>query len=133
VSIAIATALALWIAVTPFRSTRQLNVLPVLPVLEKSYPHLIRWAEPQIPKNAIVISGVLSASFLYYADRQIVRYDEMSDDQFQILRAYAANAGMPWYAVLPADELDLARLRERFRGNWTAVGTEGDVTLYRLD
>jgi hypothetical protein len=133
ISVAIAAALAIWIVVAPVRSTRKLDILPVLPVLEKSYPHLIRWADTQMPKNAIVISGVLSASFLYYADRQIVRYDEMNNDQFQTLRAYAANAGMPWFAVLPADELDLDALRKKFRGDWKKLGTEGDVSIYRLD
>jgi len=80
-----------------------------------------------------VITGVLSGPFTYFADRGIVRYDQLDDDHFQVLRAYAANAGLPWYAVVADDEIEHATFLGRFRGQWTVISRMDNFTLYRLD
>ena len=101
--------------------------------MEKPYPRLIRWAEWQLPKRAIVITGVLSGPFTFFSDRGIARCDQLTDDRFQLLRAYAANLGLPWYAVVADDEIENTTFLGRFNGDWTVVSQMGDFTLYRLD
>jgi hypothetical protein len=129
----VAVALTIFICAAPARSTSDLNVVPSLSQMEKPYPRLIRWAEWQLPKRAIVITGVLSGPFTYFSDRGIARCDQLTDDRFQLLRAYAANVGLPWYAVVADDEIENTTFLGRFNGNWTAVSQMGNFTLYRLD
>ncbi|HEY3055151.1 MAG TPA: hypothetical protein VGK31_04370, partial [Thermoanaerobaculia bacterium] len=79
------------------------------------------------------VSGVLSGPFLYYANRSIVRYDQLNDERFQLLRAYAGDAGLPWYAVVGDGEIDFEGLQQRFRGRWAIVDRFETFTVYRLD
>lgn len=101
---------------------------------EQQWPHTVRWAEARLPPNALVISGIYSGAFLYYANRFIVRWDLLSVDDFQLFRAYAANANLRWYAVTSeVADVKPDEFRRRFPGRWTVVGTLDDVTLWRLD
>jgi len=101
---------------------------------EQQWPRTVAWAEARLPPNALVISGIYSGAFLYYANRFIVRWDLPSPDDFAALRAYAANANMRWYALTseiadcPPDEF-----QRRFPGRWTVMGKINDVTLWRLE
>ena len=129
----VAAGLVIWMCIAPFHSARELAVFEELPRLEAGYPKYVSWAERQVPKRSIVVTGVLSGSFLYYANRGIARYDQLNDEQFQLLRAYAGNAGLPWYAVVGDEEIDHASLEKRLKGKWTAIGRLEPFTLYRLD
>lgn len=130
---AIAVVLMLCMVAAPMYWTNELYVYRDLKTVEEGYPRHVKWAESHLPKRAVVITGVLSGAFLLYANRSIARYDQLNDDRFQILRAYAANAGLPFYVVVPDSELDYAALQKRFRGNWTFVDRLDDVNIYRLD
>jgi hypothetical protein len=132
-SAVVAAALTIYICGAPARSTRHLNILQVLPEIEKPYPRLVRWTERYLPKRAIVITGVLSGPFTFFSDRGIARCDQLDDNRFQTLRAYAANVGLPWYAVVADDEIEGATFLGRFRGNWTVISRMDNFTLYRLD
>ena len=58
----------------------------------------------------------------------------MSPDDFQLLRAYAANAKLPWYAATSADaDCTPEEFVKKFPGNWTPLSKYRDVTLWRLD
>jgi hypothetical protein len=129
----VVVALLVCMVYAPIHWSRKLGILPQLKTVEISYPRYITWAEDRLPKRAVIVTGVLSGPFLYYANRPIVRYDQLTDDRFQLLRAYAGVHDLPWYAVMSDEELDLAGLRQRFRGNWTQVDHWNDVTIYRLD
>ncbi len=133
VATAVAIGLVLWTSLAPVRSTQELGILPILKTVESGYPRYIEWAERRVPKRAVVVTGVLSGPFFYYANRSIVRYDQLNDERFQILRAYAGIHGMPWYAVVTSEEIDLHGLRQRFRGDWKMVERLYDVTIYRLE
>ncbi|HEV8657608.1 MAG TPA: hypothetical protein VGS96_03175 [Thermoanaerobaculia bacterium] len=132
-SAVVAVLLVIWIVVTPLTWIARTHLLVDLPNTEKHYPRFVVWAEQHLPKRAIVVSGVLSGPFLYYANRSIVRYDQLNDERFQILRAYAGNAGLPWYAVVGDGEIDQEGLQQRFRGRWTIVDHLQTFTVYRLD
>ncbi len=99
---------------------------------EAIYPDVVHLTEATVPRNAIVISGLMSGSFLYYKGRFTVRWDQIDNDQFQLLRAYAANAGLRWYAALSDVELSPEDLPRRFDAQWKSLGRVRDVTLWEL-
>jgi hypothetical protein len=129
----LAVAVVMWMCLTPLIWIARVHLLVDLPNTEKHYPRFVVWAEQHLPKRAIVVSGVLSGPFLYYANRSIVRYDQLNDERFQLLRAYAGDAGLPWYAVVGDGEIDFEGLQQRFRGRWAIVDRFETFTVYRLD
>ncbi|HYS55943.1 MAG TPA: hypothetical protein VER58_19455 [Thermoanaerobaculia bacterium] len=132
-SLAIFSILALCIAVAPALSTWSLGVLQALPNMERRYPDDVHWAEQLLPRRAVVITGVLSGPFLYYSNRSIIRYDQLNDERFQTLRAYAGIHELPWYAVVADSEIQHRELKERFRGRWTLIANRNAISVYRLD
>jgi len=101
--------------------------------MERRYPDDVHWAEQLLPRRAVVITGVLSGPFLYYSNRSIIRYDQLNDERFQTLRAYAGIHELPWYAVVADSEIQHRELKERFRGRWTLIANRNAISVYRLD
>ncbi|MDQ6801320.1 MAG: glycosyltransferase family 39 protein [Acidobacteriota bacterium] len=97
---------------------------------ESIYPEIAARFGPELPRDAIIMNGLFSGSFLYYLDRDCVRYDQLDNDRFQLLRAYAMNANLRWYAVLPQHEWEEAK---RFDAKWTKIDEYRGVLLLRLD
>lgn len=101
---------------------------------EQIWPNTVHWAEKQLPRDALVISGIYGGAFYYYAQRPTVRWELMTPDDFQLLRAYAGNAGLPWYAVISKDaDTTPEEFVKKFPGKWTVLSKYRDVTLWRLD
>src|SRR5207302_803954 len=98
---------------------------------ESMYPETIHWAEQQLPRDAIVLNQQFSGSFLYYSGRDTVRFDELDNDRFQLLRAYAGAANLQWFALLTPEELE--QVRGRFAANWTPLGQHRGMWLMRVD
>ena len=122
IAIAVVLAVAVW-------QDRRLHPLAIAQE-ESIYPQTMRWVSGRLPPNAIVLSMQFSGSFLYYLDRETVRYDLIDNNRFQELRAYAGGANLRWYAVLMDFELE----RFPLAGKWTPVAkTDRGVSLLRLD
>lgn len=100
---------------------------------ESIYPEAVHWAESQMERDSMVIAGSMSGAFFYYSNRFSVRADQLTDEQFQMLRAYAGSRGMRWYALLSDAEPQYHDLAQRFRGNWTLIGRHRHVAMWRLD
>lgn len=98
---------------------------------EITYVHANSWSRKRIPPNALVASAQLSGAIYFYQQRFPVRLDLMTADRFQLLRAYAGNAGLPFYALI--FDWEEKRLRENLPGNWTRIGAMRNVVLLRLD
>ena len=128
-----AAAVLIYICSAPFFSSGSLELIPTLCEAEAQYPRYVRWAEGHLPRRSLVVTGVLSGAFLYYENRGIARYDQLDDQHFQTLRAYAGNAGLPWYAVLSDVEIDHKGLENRLKGKWTLIDQRNDISIYRLD
>jgi hypothetical protein len=92
------------------------------------YRGAMQWSAPLIPKDAMVVSGLFSGAFVLYQNRFTARWDNLDAERFEVVRGRAQ-----WYALISEVEVDMAELRRRLPGNWTAVGTYRNVTLYRLD
>jgi hypothetical protein len=129
----IAACLALIMIATPLVMARRLQVFGYGQG-EQQWPRMVRWTEAQLPPDALLISGIFSGAFYYYADRFTVRWDQLSTDDYQLMRAYAGNANLRWYAMLSsvADTSEEEFVR-RYPGRWTVVARERDVTLWRLE
>jgi hypothetical protein len=129
----IAACLALVMLATPLVMARRLQVFGYGQG-ELQWPRMVRWTEAQLPRDALLISGIFSGAFYYYADRFTVRWDQLSPDDYQLMRAYAGNANLHWYAMLSsvADTSEEEFVR-RYPGRWTVVGRNRDITLWRLE
>ncbi len=130
--VAIATLIVVALVFYEARQARHLDVFD-LDETQQVYPGSVRTAERLFPRNAIVVSGLLSGAFRNYADRWTVRYETLDADRFALLRAYAAGADLQWYAVLSDVEVDMNEFVKRMPGKWTPIGRFRDVTVYRLD
>ena len=96
-------------------------------------PESVRWAEAQLPKNAIVAAGLLSGAFLFDANRFTVQWGGMADrDRVAPVRAAAKKAHLQWYAVLSEDETSPETFNAWLPATWTPVATHRNVTLWRL-
>jgi hypothetical protein len=100
---------------------------------EQIYRNTVRWAEPQLPPDSLVISGLLSGAFLYHANRFTVNWPAVDGERFQRMRAYAGVAGLQWYAVISDAEMKRDAFESRYPGRWTVVSRYRDITLYRLN
>ena len=131
--IGITALLVLAMIITPALTSKKLGVTG-FDEAEAFWPATIKWAEPQLPKRAVVISGIYSGPFYFYAQRFTARWDLLDTDTYQLLRAYAANASLPWYAVTSeVADIKPEDFPKKYPGNWKQLGTYRDVTLWRLD
>jgi 4-amino-4-deoxy-L-arabinose transferase-like glycosyltransferase len=98
---------------------------------ESGFPHAVQWAEPQLPRDAVVLTQMLGGSFYFYSGRVTARYDQLEADRFARLRAIPPAAAVPWYAVV--FEYELPELNRRVPAHWTTIGKTRNVLLLRLD
>jgi hypothetical protein len=68
-----------------------------------------------------------------YSGRFTARWDRLDADRFQLLRAYAGDANLRWYAVLSEVEVSMDEFHRRLPGKWTPVARYRNVIVYRLD
>ncbi|HEY0158552.1 MAG TPA: hypothetical protein VGF28_14815 [Thermoanaerobaculia bacterium] len=99
---------------------------------ESIYPRTVAWVEREVPRDAVVLSAIVSGAFYYQAERITVRWDQLDPPNAAILRGAPGLEG-PWYAVVSDVEGGEAALRARVPGDWRLVGKLRDVALWRLD
>ncbi len=103
-------------------------------IIDEVYPESVRFAEARLPKDAIVASGLLSGAFLYYADRETVRWDQVVQaGRLPLLRAAARKAGLKWYALESTVEVTPEEFDAWLPSIWVPVAINRDVTLWRLE
>jgi hypothetical protein len=127
----LAYALAAVMVIVPAWQARRLHVFATKQE-EQIYRNTVRWAGPQLPRDSLVIAGVLSGAFLYHGDRYTVNWVPLDTDRFQRMRAYAGVANLQWYAVISDVEMKRDAFASRYPGNWVVVSRYRDITLYRL-
>ena len=134
-SVAVRSAIALIIAmmlIRPIVACREFRVLATDDT-ESVYRESVTWAERQLPRNAVLMSGSLSGAFFYYTGRFSVRPDQIDNDRFQLLRAYLGIHDRPLYAVLSPVEMPPGELPNRFKGNWVKLDELRGIELWRLE
>ncbi len=89
------------------------------------YRDAVLWAAPRLPKDALVLSGVLSGTFYFYDDRITLRWDQLDPD---ITRLFS---GRRMIAVIsPKQECDQKELERRTGMKWRSVGTYEDFVMW---
>ncbi len=129
--IKLALILAAIMVLVPAWQSRELHVFATKHD-EQIYRDTVRWAEPQLPRDSLVIAGLLSGAFLYHANRFTVNWPAVDAERFQRMRAYAGAANLHWYAVISDAEMKRDAFASRYPGPWTEVSRYRDITLYRL-
>ena len=97
---------------------------------QRIYPGSVQLAERIVPREAMLVTGLLSGATFNYANELTVRWDTLEADRFAKLRA---GVPRPWYALLSQVEVDMSEFRRRLPGRWTPVAKFRNVILYRLD
>jgi len=129
----IAAVLALVMLITPITMARKLRVFGYGKG-EQQWPRWVNWAESKLPPDSLLIGGIFCGAFYYYSGRYMVRWDQLESDDFQLMRAYAGNANLHWYAMMSSvADMQEEELAKRYPGNWTVVAREREVTLWRLE
>ncbi|HYH07446.1 MAG TPA: hypothetical protein VEK11_10360 [Thermoanaerobaculia bacterium] len=98
---------------------------------ESIYPRTVEWVDREVPRDAVVLSSIMSGAFYFHSPRRVVRWDQLTPETTARLRADPRFA-MPWYAVASEVEGGAKALRERIPGEWQAVHRIRDVTVWRL-
>ena len=97
---------------------------------ERNYWLAGTWVSQQVPANAILLAWHLSGSTLFYDTQPIVRWDQISRDDFELLCRTAAVLHRPIYA--PLFGFEKVELQKKLGGRWVAAGHAGNVTVWRL-
>jgi hypothetical protein len=85
---------------------------------EMIYPDAVRWAEPDIPSDALLIAGQFTGARKYYKNRFSLRWDYLDAG-----RAKAIEQKVPpdrWYMLV--SEFEIADALRHTGGRWTQVG-----------
>lgn len=128
--LAIGAAATLLILAAEVRIIRREYVLR-LNQAEQVYPRAVRLLSSRIPARSLVLAMQTSGALHYYSSLTPVRWDLMTPDQFELLRAHASIHGYSWYALLFPFEAEV--FRRRASGEWTQIGAVEQVTLWRLE
>jgi hypothetical protein len=127
---ALAVGCVLAILAVQVRNVGRLHVLHANES-ESVYPETIRWAERILPRDAVLATGLLSGAYFHDTGRVTIRWDQVEPESAAVLRR-TFPSGAPWYALISQVEGDAASLAGHIPGQWDAVGTNRDVTLWRL-
>lgn len=125
------TAMAAGFAVQE-RAAARWNETRTIGRMEGLYPELDRWAEQQLPGDAVVFCMQVSGALHYARPNILVRWDWVNPEQSRELYAAAARQGRPVYAVLFPFERERV-FGEWISGRWTQVGVVRAATIWRLD
>lgn len=98
----------------------------------RPYLEAVAWMHAHASANAIVVQMQLSGCFTYYTGFTVVRWDLVSPEGWQALRAAAATAGRPVFATLYDFEEPRA-FGGAIRDNWRLVTRLGRVSVWQLD
>jgi hypothetical protein len=125
---------ALLVLVVLTREVTQIGRLHVLHLneWESIYPNTVAWVDREVPRDAIVMSSIMSGAFYFHSPRRpVVRWDQLTPETAARLRA-DSRFDKPWYAVVSEVEGGGQALRERAPGEWEAIHRIRDVTIWRL-
>jgi hypothetical protein len=90
-----------------------------------------RWADTQLPEQALVASMQMSGALKFYTRRSIVRYERVEPNQWHLLKERARERGYQWYALLMPFEIEDAQ--KRMPGKWEQLGAVDEISLWRIE
>jgi hypothetical protein len=98
---------------------------------ERTYAKACAAALEKFPPRTLVATMTFSGAFYYYTDFPILRWDQVTPEEFAHFASLAQKAGRTVAAVdFKWDEP--RALKEHCRGDWERVAEVGDAVLWRL-
>jgi len=92
--------------------------------------NIVLWADKQLPRNALVVSGYLGGLVKYYGSLSMIKYSEVNEARWNILKEKAQSKGVPVYALLTPPEVEPAQ--KCIPAEWRLLGTYEHQTLWRI-
>lgn len=96
---------------------------------EKIYPNAVRWAEAEIPPDAIVIGMQFTGARKYYKNRCSLRYEWLTPENVKVLEQKVPFD--KWYAVV--GDYEIEETLRKAGGRWTDLGQYREVHLLHRD
>jgi hypothetical protein len=98
------------------------------------YPTSVAFAEARLPKDAVLLTGLMGGAFLYDTNRFTIHFSEVPiDGRLPVLRAAVKRTHRHWYALLSTVETNPHEWEVWSPSRWEPVGMNRDVTLWRLE
>jgi 4-amino-4-deoxy-L-arabinose transferase-like glycosyltransferase len=90
------------------------------------------WADQIVPRNALIAANEMSGPLMLYANRQILRFNYISPEQWEVLKSRAAAKGYSFYALLMTNEVPSAP--KKLPGKWKHLGTyKVHMSLWQIE
>ena len=124
----VGAALVVFAAGWELRQTRQLDVL-AYKAEQQTDPDVAQWTRKNLPPDAAIFCMQVSGAFYYYTNFLLFRWDLVDGDRLPRLFAVLRQADRPVYAVLY--EFERQRALERMGGQWRALATVGNATVWQ--
>lgn len=83
------------------------------------------------PANSFIASMEMSGALKFYTDRQIVRWDQLQSQDWELLKGRAREKNYRFYALLM--EHELADAKTRMPGVWTRLGSVRHISFWKVD
>ena len=99
--------------------------------VDLAYRQVARWTRKHFEPNSTVITMQMSGCLTYYTPFSLLRWDTMKADDWPRLLDWCERNQRPLYAVVFPFEIDDGALRRCPRGNWTQIGRNFDITMWR--
>jgi hypothetical protein len=96
---------------------------------ESIYPDVVRWAEPEIPPDGLVIAMQFSGARKYYKNHFSLRWDYLDADRVKVVEQKVPPDR--WYAIL--SEFEVNDALSRMGGRWAVLGQYREVMLLHRD
>jgi len=96
---------------------------------ENVYPEALRWADADVPRDALVVAMQFSGARKYYKNRWSLRYDIADADHLRAIEQKVPSDR--WYALIGEFERD--DMLKNVGGRWTQIGQFRSVLLLHRD
>lgn len=99
---------------------------------ERRYVDVVRWAERELPSNAVIFGGQCTGALHYSTEFVTVHWAYATEQDVARLVKGAAREGRPVYAMLFPFEQEMIT-RRRVAGRWRAVAQVRPVSVWQLE
>jgi hypothetical protein len=122
-------ALIVWSVAASFYWTAHFHTL-LSKTYEQAYLEVGNWAHQHLPTNAVVLANSDSGALYYYTTLPILRWDQMSPEEFKRHAAHLAHAARPLHLIIPTSE-ETSVLTERAPAHWEKIAVVANRSIWR--
>ena len=97
---------------------------------EQAYAELGHWAQDHLPANTVLLTNNDSGALYYYTPFPVLRWDQMSAEEFSRHAAQLTRAGRPLHLIVTTDE-EAHVLTERAPARWEKTSVVAHRSIWR--